>query len=303
MLAPYPILRARYQAYLLLERGLADNTREAYLRDIDRLQQWLADEGIDYDSATTDELSAFIASLCDLGIAARSVARIMSGIKSFYRFLHLEAGVEGDAASRLRTPAMIRRLPQVLSVAEIDAMEAAIVPGPTARRNRAIIEMLYGCGLRVSELVGLEFSRIDAARRVALITGKGDKERLVPVSDAAIAALDDYLPDRARLDVKPGEENVVFLNVRGRRLTRQMVFIFLRDLAALAGIRKVISPHTLRHSFATHLREGGANLRAIQQMLGHESIATTELYLHLDTRALHDEIIAHHPRNRVRHLL
>ena len=301
MLAPYPILRARYRAYLLLERGLADNTREAYLHDIDRLQQWLAEAGIDYDTATTDDLSDFIASLCDLGIAARSVARIMSGIKSFYRFLHLEAGVEGDAAARLRTPAIARRLPQVLSVAEIDAMEAAIPPGPTARRNRAIIEMLYGCGLRVSELVGLEFTRLDVERRVALITGKGDKERLVPVSDTAIDALSDYLPDRAALDIKPGDENIVFLNVRGRRLTRQMVFIFLRDLAAAADITKTISPHTLRHSFATHLLEGGANLRAIQQMLGHESIATTELYLHLDTRALHDEILAHHPRNRARH--
>lgn len=296
-LPPYPILRARYVAYLLLERGLSDNTREAYLRDIDRLQTWLAEGGIDYDRVTTDQLSDFVASLCDLGISSRSVARIISGIKSFYRFLHLEAGVEGDAAARLHTPAIAKRLPKVLSVEEIDAMEAAIEPGPTALRNRAIIEMMYGCGLRVSELVGLEFSRLDVKARVALITGKGGKERLVPMSEPAVDALRDYMDERATVPVKAGEENIVFLNVRGRRLTRQMIFIMLRDLAGRAGIEKVISPHTLRHSFATHLLEGGANLRAIQQMLGHESIATTELYLHLDSRALRDEILSHHPRN------
>lgn len=279
---------------------MADNTRSAYLADIDRLQEWLAEAGMDFDTVTTADLSDYIAALYDLGISPRSAARAVSGIRNFFRFLHLEEGLPADAAQRLATPHVSMKLPEVLSVEEIDGMIAAIQPGPTALRNRAIIEMTYGCGLRVSELCGLEFSRLDIPHRVALITGKGGKERLVPMSDASVEALNDYLEERALVPVKPGEENIVFLSVRGKRLTRQMVFIFLRDLAALAGIRKTISPHTLRHSFATHLLEGGANLRAIQQMLGHESIATTQLYLHLDRSALRDEILAHHPRNKPR---
>lgn len=300
MLPPYPILRARFTAYMLLERGLSENTREAYLRDIDRMQEWMASEGRDYDTVTTAELTEFLAWLCGLGISARSVARIMSGMKAFYRFLHLECGLETDAAARLHTPAMARKLPEVLTVEEIDAMEAAIPEGPTARRNLAIIETMYGCGLRVSELCGLEFGRLDLARGVALITGKGEKERLVPVSEAAAQAIADYMEDRNALKIKPGDEGIVFLNVRGGRLTRQMIFHILRELAETAGIGKTISPHTLRHSFATHLLEGGANLRAIQQMLGHESIATTELYLHLDSTALRAELLAHHPRGQRR---
>lgn len=300
-LPPYPILRARYTAFLLLERGLAENSRLAYLRDVDRLQEWLAAEGIDFDKATTANLTDYLAFLYDLGISARSVARAISAIKSFYRFLHLQEGLESDAAQRLDSPRVAFRLPEVLSVEEIDRMEAAIEPGPTALRNRAMMEMAYGCGLRVSELCNLEFSRLDIAARVALITGKGDKERLVPMSDAAVEALNEYVrEERALRRVKAGEENIVFLSVRGTRLTRQMVFIFLRRLAEAAGIGKTISPHTLRHSFATHLLEGGANLRAIQQMLGHESIATTEIYLHLDTTRLREEILLHHPRNRRR---
>lgn len=279
---------------------MADNTRLAYLADIDRLQQWLAEAGIDYDKATTADLSDYLAALYDLGIGARSVARTVSGIRSFFRFLHLEEGMPTDAAQRLATPRIAMKLPEVLTVEEIDAMIAAIPPGPTALRNRAIIEMTYGCGLRVSELCNLEFSRIDVPNRVALITGKGGKERLVPMSDASVEALEAYMEERSAVQVKPGEGNIVFLSVRGSRLTRQMVFIFLRNLAAAAGIRKTISPHTLRHSFATHLLEGGANLRAIQQMLGHESIATTQLYLHLDRTALREEILAHHPRNAAR---
>ena len=292
------MLRARYSAYLLLERSLSENTREAYLHDLDAMQRWMADNGTDYDTATTGCLSEFLGELCELGISPRSIARMMSGIKNFYRFLHLECGLEADPARQLHTPAIARRLPEVLTLDEIDAMEAAIQPGPTAMRNYAIIETLYGCGLRVSELCNLEFARLDVARRVALITGKGSKERLVPVSDQAIDAIERYLPDRSTFPVKPGEESYVFLNVRGRRLTRQMIFIMLRDLAAAAGIAKTISPHTLRHTFATHLLEGGANLRAIQQMLGHETIATTELYLHLDNTALRREILSHHPRNK-----
>lgn len=297
---PFPILRARYLAFLLLERGMAENTRLAYLRDLDRLQEWMAAEGADFDTVSTAQLSDYLTVLYDLGISPRSVARAVSAIKSFFRFLHLEEGLAENAAARLATPRSAMKLPEVLTVEEIDSMIAAIPPGSTARRNRAIIEMMYGCGLRVSELCNLEFSRLDTARRVALITGKGHKERLVPMSDASVEALTDYLDDRAEVRVHPGEDNIVFLSVRGTRLTRQMVFIFLRRLAEAAGITKTISPHTLRHSFATHLLEGGANLRAIQQMLGHETIATTQLYLHLDNSRLREEILTHHPRNRRR---
>lgn len=296
---PYSVIRARYAAYLLLERGLADNTRVAYLADIDRLQVWLADIGLDYHEVQIEHLERFVADLYELGISPRSTARIISGIKSLFRYLKLEGEVDPNPALMLDSPRMGKHLPEVLSVDEIDAMIAAIpADSPTANRNRAIIETMYGCGLRVSELCNLEFSRIDFERRIAIVTGKGDKERLVPMSDTSVDAIRDYLDDRATLNVKAGEENIVFLNVRGHRLSRQMVFIFLRDLAASAGIAKTISPHTLRHSFATHLLEGGANLRAIQQMLGHESIATTEIYLHLDNTRLREEILLHHPRNR-----
>lgn len=296
---PYSVIRARYAAYLLLERGLADNTRMAYLADIDRLQVWLADIGLDYHEVQIEHLERFVADLYELGISPRSTARIISGIKSLFRYLKLEGEVDPNPALMLDSPRMGKHLPEVLSVDEIDAMIAAIpADSPTANRNRAIIETMYGCGLRVSELCNLEFSRIDFERRIAIVTGKGDKERLVPMSDTSVDAIRDYLDDRATLNVKAGEENIVFLNVRGHRLSRQMVFIFLRDLAAAAGIAKTISPHTLRHSFATHLLEGGANLRAIQQMLGHESIATTEIYLHLDNTRLREEILLHHPRNR-----
>ncbi len=295
---PYSVVRARYQAYLLLERGLSDNSREAYMRDADRLEEWLRSEGRDLETLSQDDLTEFVASIYDLGISARSIARIISGVKSLCRFLKLEGVVKENPSLLLDAPRMGEHLPEVLTVEEIDAMIAAIPPGVTATRNRAIIETMYGCGLRVSELCNLAFSRIDTTHKLAIIQGKGDKERLVPISDAAIEAIRDYMDDRSVLPVKPGEEDIVFLNVRGRRLTRQMIFIFLRDLAAQAGIEKTISPHTLRHSFATHLLEGGANLRAIQQMLGHESIATTEVYLHLDNTRLREEILMHHPRSR-----
>lgn len=296
---PYSVVRARYAAYLLLERGLSENTRAAYLSDLDRLQDWLAVQGIDFFEVSIDDLEKFIAELYDLGISPRSTARIISGIKSAFRYLKLEGEVDPNPTLLLDSPHMGKHLPEVLTVEEIDAMISAIPDnGPTSRRNRAIIETMYGCGLRVSELCNLEFSRIDFVNKVAMVTGKGNKERLVPMSDASVDTIRDYLDDRAALPVKPGEENIVFLNVRGHRLTRQMVFIFIRQLAEAAGITKTISPHTLRHSFATHLLEGGANLRAIQQMLGHESIATTEIYLHLDNTRLREEIMLHHPRNR-----
>ncbi len=296
----YATLRRRYEAYLLLERGLSENTREAYLADADRLQDFLRGRGVDFDRADVQTLSDFVASLADLGIAPRSIARTVSGIKSVFRYLRLEREIDANPALLLDTPRIGRHLPTVLSVGEIDSMIAAIDPeSPTALRNHAIIETLYGCGLRVSELCDMRLSRIDFTRGMALIEGKGSKERIVPMSDSSLELIRRYVStDRASLRIDRGEEDIVFLNVRGHRLTRQMVFTVLRQLAALAGIRTVISPHTLRHSFATHLLEGGANLRAIQQMLGHESISTTEIYLHMDNSHLRDEILRHHPRNR-----
>ncbi|MDE6311441.1 MAG: tyrosine recombinase XerD [Muribaculaceae bacterium] len=288
-----------YTAYLLLERGLAENTREAYLSDLTKLHGWLESRGMEEAEATTDDLRAFLDELCDLGISATSTARILAGIRSFYAWLELEGYIASSPASQLDTPRGTRRLPAVLSLEEIEGMiEAcnALAP-PLDARNRAIIEMLYGSGLRVSELCNLTLGRVHIDEGIVLVEGKGSKERLVPLSATARRALADYMPERMQADAKPGEEGIVFLNSRGRRLSRVMVFYIVRDLAAAAGVKKTVSPHTLRHSFATHLLEGGANLRAIQQMLGHESIATTEIYLHLDTTQLREEILLHHPRN------
>lgn len=292
------ILQA-YTAYLQLERGLSDNTRESYLFDITKFIDFLSREGIALRDVSLDTLTNFVADLHDLGIAPRSQTRIISGLKSFFKFLKTEDYLDENPALLLAAPLTGRHLPEVLTVEEIDEMIDCIdLTTPEGRRNRAIIETLYGCGLRVSELVDLEINKLFLADGYIVVSGKGSKERIVPISPVAADLITDYLPERNQMDVKPGEENVVFLNRRGHRLTRQMIFTIIRRLAALAGIRKVISPHTLRHSFATHLLEGGANLRAIQQMLGHESIATTEIYLHLDTTHLREEIIMYHPRNR-----
>ena len=287
---------------MLLERGLSDNTREAYLRDLDTLQDYLRERGIDFDRAELCHLEDYMAELHDTGIAPRSIARMLSGVKSAMKYMKMERLIEHNPALLLEGPRLGRHLPEVLSVEDIDAMlDTVNLESPTGRRNRAIIETLYGCGLRVSELCNLQISRINFQDRFLIVTGKGSKERLVPMSEPSIEEIELYLRDeRPRLDIKAGEEDIVFLNVRGHRLTRQMIFIFLRQLASEAGVQKTISPHTLRHSFATHLLEGGANLRAIQQMLGHESIATTEIYLHLDTTRLREEILLHHPRNRGR---
>ncbi len=289
---------ASYEAYLLLERGLADNSREAYRRDIDKLLAYLADSGTRLRDVTPDTLHAFLADIYDLGIATASQARIISGIKSWFRFLTMEGYIEENPALLIDSPRMGRHLPDTLSVAEIDAMIECIDMGSDeGQRNRAIMETLYGCGLRVSELVNLDLAHTFLDEHYVVVTGKGSKERMVPMSDIAVEEIRAYLPMRSRLDIKPGEEGILFLNRRGHRLTRQMVFYIIKRLCDLAGIRKTISPHTLRHSFASHLLEGGANLRAIQQMLGHESIATTEIYLHIDRSRLRDEILAHHPRN------
>lgn len=299
----YSELRRAYAAYLRLERGFADNTCAGYLADIEKLHRWLDEEGITETEVTADELHRFVGELYDLGIAPSSTARILAGIRSFYGYLELEKLTEGNPAQLLDTPRRGRKLPPVLSLEEIEGMIAAcdLLPA-NATRNRAIIEMLYGSGLRVSELCNLSLERVHLDEGYLLVEGKGSKERLVPMSATAMEALRDYLPERDLADIKPGEEGIVFLNSRGHRLSRVMVFYIVRDLAAAAGVEKTVSPHTLRHSFATHLLEGGANLRAIQQMLGHESIATTEIYLHLDTTHLREEILLHHPRNLRREL-
>lgn len=288
-----------YTAYLQLERGLSDNTREAYLSDTAKLLRYLSDVGRQLREVTLEDLQAFAADLYDIGVAPRSQARILSGVKSFFRFMTLEGYLDHNPSLLLERPRIGRKLPEVLTVEEIDAMiEAVDMESPEGQRNRAIIETLYGCGLRVSELVNLEIGKVYADQEFVVVHGKGNKERIVPISPRALEEIRAYLPQREQLPIKPGEEHILFLNRRGRRLTRVMIFYIIKRLALLAGIRKEISPHTLRHSFATHLLEGGANLRAIQQMLGHEDISTTEIYIHIDRSKLRDEILRFHPRNR-----
>lgn len=286
-----------YDAYLLLERGMSDNTRAAYRSDVEKLVCYLADGVTTLGDVTLDTLHNFAADLHDLGISPRSQARIVSGVKSFFKFLKNQQFIEHNPARMLENPQVGLHLPEVLTVAEIDAMlEAIDLATPEGQRNRAIVETLYSCGLRVSELVNLEIGKVFVDEGYVIVTGKGSKERVVPISESALREISAWMDNRADIDIKPGEEQMLFVSRRGKRLTRVMIFYIIKRLAELAGIRKEISPHTLRHSFATHLLEGGANLRAIQQMLGHESIATTELYLHLDRSHLREEILQHHPR-------
>lgn len=295
-------LKKRFVGHLRLEKGMSANTAQAYSDDVDKLVRHLADAGVAVEHATTDDLERFVCALQDVGIQPRSQARIISGVKSFYKFLRMERIMDSDPTRLLLTPRIGRHLPEVLSVAEIDAMIACIdMSKPEGQRNRAIIETLYGCGLRVSELVSLQLSQVFADKRYIIVHGKGNKQRLVPISPVALEHIALYMEQtRSRQTVQRGSEDIVFLNRRGAMLTRQMIFHIVKQLCELAGIRKVISPHTLRHSFATHLLEGGANLRAIQQMLGHESITTTEVYVHIDRSRLRDEILTHHPRNHPR---
>lgn len=290
-----------YVAYLQLEKGLSDNTRVSYSEDVSKLLRFLAPEGGEVDLRAVDlsKLHEFAAALHDLGVSVRSQARIISGIKSFFKFLTIDGHVEVNPTLLLEGPRLARKLPEVLTVEEIDAMIAAIDPDSAeAVRNRAIMETLYGCGLRVSELIELRLSKIFMDEEYLVVTGKGDKERVVPMSPAAIEAIREYLPERSTINIKSTDRDFLFLSRRGTHLTRVMIFYIVKKLAAEAGVRKSISPHTFRHSFATHLLEGGANLRAIQQMLGHESIATTEIYIHIDRSHLRREILAHHPRNK-----
>ncbi len=293
-------VKRNYQVYLRIEKGLSDNTAQAYGDDVDKLTHYLTDQGVAVEHASTDDLDNFVAALHDLGIGPRSVARIISGMRSFYKYLRLEGFTDHNPTQLLDSPRLGRHLPEVLTIDEIDAMIDCIdMSTPEGIRNRAIIETMYSCGLRVSELVGLQMSLIYADDEFILVRGKGDKQRMVPISQVALELIARYVSEvRSNLVVRRGSEDILFLNRRGGQLSRQMVFIIIKQLCELAGIHKQVSPHTLRHSFATHLLEGGANLRAIQQMLGHESITTTEIYVHIDRSRLRQEIMQHHPRNK-----
>jgi len=285
--------------YLKIERSLAENSILAYQQDIEKLKDACMARELSAEKVTTNDLKTFIAGLYDLGLSARSQARIISGWKQFFDFLLLEDIRKDDPSEGLDLPKIGRKLPEVLTIEEIDRIVAVIDMGKAeGQRNRAIIETLYSCGLRVSELVNLKLQDCFFEEGFIRVIGKGNKERLVPVSPSVIEEVGDYVENhRPDLPIKRGQEAYVFLNRRGAQLTRVMIFTLIKNYTAFAGIRKNISPHTFRHSFATHLIEGGANLRAIQEMLGHESITTTEIYTHLDQRFLREAIISYHPRN------
>lgn len=292
-------LLRRYIAHLRLEKGMSNNTIEAYIDDIEKLLRYLDTTNLSWNEVQRDTLINFVCTLQDVGIGARSQARVISGIKSFFRFAISEGFIEEDPSEQLETPRLGRHLPAILTVDEINSMIASIdLTQPEGQRNRAILEVLYSCGIRVSELVGLRLSQLYLDDEYICVEGKGGKQRLVPISPTAIAEIELYLQHRGELDIKPGEEDYLFLNRRGRHMSRVMVFYIVRNACEQCGIKKSVSPHTLRHSFATHLLENGANLRAIQNMLGHESITTTEIYVHLDRHFLRHEIISHHPRNK-----
>lgn len=290
----------RYRAYLLLEKSLSPNTVEAYERDIVCLLNYLSEAHLDYLKIEHAHLTDFMVELCEMGLQARTQARIVSGIKSFYRFLLYEGAIETDPTDLLDVPEIGFHLPEVLTIEEIDRLVNVIdLSKPEGHRNRAIIETLYGSGLRVSELVNLRISDIYFEQKYMKVEGKGNKQRLVPISDEAEKQIRLWFLDRNLLPIQHGEEDYLFLNRRGKHLTRVMIFTIIKRLAVDAEIKKNISPHTFRHSFATHLLENGANLRAIQQLLGHESIMTTEIYTHIDVKLLRQEIIGKHPRNNV----
>ena len=288
----------RYRRYLKLEKGYSANTLDAYLRDVDKLLRYLALEQVDVLDVKLEDLEHFAAFISDLGIGPRSLARILSGVRQFYRFLVVDGYLEIDPTELLESPKQPDHLPEVLSTAEVDLLEQAIdLTKWEGHRNRAIIEVLFSCGLRVSELTNLKLSNLYVDEQYIRVMGKGSKERLVPISPRALDELNYWFADRNEMKIKPGEEDYVFLNRRGHHLTRTMILIMIKRYALEAGIKKTISPHTFRHSFATSLLEGGADLRAIQAMLGHESIGTTEIYTHIDTSTLRQEILEHHPRN------
>ena len=288
----------KYQQYLKLEKALSANTLDAYLTDLNKLLCFLKTENIDMLAVTLDDLQRFAAGLHDIGIHPRSQARILSGIKSFFHFLVMADYREDDPSELLEGPKIGFKLPEVLTVEEIDTIISTVdMSKKEGQRNRAILETLYSCGLRVSELCNLKLSELYFDEGFIKVEGKGSKQRLVPISPRAIKEIKYWLLDRNLGKIKKGFEDYVFLARWGNSISRIMVFHLIKELAEKAGITKNISPHTFRHSFATHLLEGGANLRAIQCMLGHESIATTEIYTHIDRNMLRSEIIEHHPRN------
>ena len=295
---PDDILR-KYNQYLKLEKSFSPHTIKAYLVDVDKLLQYLKEEDIHPFDATLEDLEHFSATLRDLGIQPRSQARTLSGIRSFYHFLILEDYLQADPSELLESPQIGFHLPEVLTLEEIDNLIGSIdLSTSEGQRNRAILETLYSCGLRVSELCNLKLSELYLEDGFIKVEGKGSKQRLVPISPRAIHELRLYFIDRNRMTIKKDFEDYVFISKRGKNISRIMVFHIIKELANNIGLKKTISPHTFRHSFATHLLEGGANLRAIQCMLGHESIGTTEIYTHIDKNRLRHEIIEHHPRNK-----
>jgi integrase/recombinase XerD len=288
-----------FMSYLKIEKGLSENSCIAYQQDVLKLKEFSTPLNLNPDQLRHDNLKEFIALLYDLSLSARTQARIISGIKQFFGFLLLEQLIQNDPSELLEQPKIGRKLPEVLDMEEIDALIAAIdVSKPEGHRNRAILETLYSCGIRVSELVNLKQSDLFYDEGYIRVIGKGNKQRLVPMSKSVEKEITWYVDNqRKQLDIYKGDEQIVFLNRRGRRLTRVMIFTIIKQLAESIGLEKNISPHTFRHSFATHLLEGGANLRAIQEMLGHESITTTEIYTHMDQRFLREAILTFHPRN------
>ncbi len=294
-----PQILRRYMQYLRLERSYTGNTLDAYVRDLQKLLNYYADLGIDFRRVTLEQLDQFSGTLQELGVQPRSVARILSGVRSFYRFLVLEKEIETDPTELLENPQIGKHLPEVLSIQEIDDIEQVIDKSKAQGvRDVAIIEMLYSCGLRISELCNLKMSELFLEEGYIRVHGKGRKERLVPIGEQAIEKLRQWFVIRTGVKAKPGHEDYVFISTkRGTKLSRITLFVYIKDYAQRAGIQKNISPHTFRHSFATHLLEGGANLRAIQAMLGHEDISTTEIYMHIDRSHLREEILEHHPRN------
>ena len=287
-----------YVRYLKLQRNMSGNTLDAYQRDLRKLLDYLEREQKDIRDVTLHDLEHLSAGLHDIGIHPRSQCRILSGIRSFFRFVQLDGYRDDDPTELLESPQIGDHLPEVLTTEEVDRLEASIdLSKWEGHRNRAIIEVLFSCGLRVSELVNLKLSDLYIDEEYVRVMGKGSKERLVPISRKAIDELKNWFYDRNLMKIKPGEEDFVFLNRRGTHLTRTMILIMIKSQAKDAGIQKTISPHTLRHSFATALLEGGADLRFIQALLGHEDIGTTEIYTHIDTSTLRQEILEHHPRN------
>lgn len=305
-----PVSRQRaieaFEQYLRWERNHADHTRVAYIHDVQALEDFLDGEAADragswtWDQVSGEQIRSFLYSLTDCGLAATTQARILSGIRAFFRFLHLESLIGNDPCARIQSPRISRKLPEVLSIPELESlMEAVDLSLPEGPRNRAMMEVMYSCGLRVTELIELKLTHLYLDLGYVRVIGKGDQERLVPIGTLATRYLESYIGEsRNRISISPGRENYVFLNRRGNPLSRVMVFLIVRDLAARAGIKKKVHPHLFRHSFATHLVESGADLRAVQQMLGHKSITTTEIYTHLDRNYLRATLEQFHPRFR-----